>query len=77
MCHSPQAQLQNKMAAFLVTYLILPFFFFWLQVVTQLNPDTNVVTPPRALPKWVIPVCVVGAVLLLVLIVLCLYKVSC
>ncbi|XP_074622012.1 integrin alpha-6-like isoform X1 [Acropora palmata] len=44
------------------------------EVVTQLNPDTNVVTPPRALPKWVIPVCVVGAVLLLVLIVLCLYK---
>jgi len=44
------------------------------EVGTQLNPDRNVPAPPKALPKWVIPVCVVGAVLLLVLIVFCLYK---
>lgn len=44
------------------------------EVDTQLNPDTNVPAPPRSLPKWVIPVCIVGAVLLLILIVFCLYK---
>lgn len=44
------------------------------EVSTQLNPDTNVAAPSRKLPKWVIPVCIVGAVLLLILIVFCLYK---
>lgn len=44
------------------------------QVGTQLNPDANVAVPSKGLPKWVIPVCVVSAVLLLVLIVFCLYK---
>ncbi|PFX21368.1 Integrin alpha-6 [Stylophora pistillata] len=44
------------------------------QVGTQLNPDVNVAVPSKGLPKWVIPVCVVSAVLLLVLIVFCLYK---
>ena len=47
-----------------------------IQVGTQLNPDANVAVPSKGLPKWVIPVCVVSAVLLLVLIVFCLYKVS-
>ena len=46
------------------------------QVGTELTPDTNVAAPSKKLPNWVIPVCVVGAVLLLVLIVFCLYKVS-
>ncbi|KAJ7389987.1 integrin [Desmophyllum pertusum] len=44
------------------------------QVGTQLNPDADVAVPSKGLPKWVIPVCVVGAVLLLILIVFCLYK---
>lgn len=48
----------------------------FLQVGTQLNPDANVAAPSKDLPNWVIPVCVVGAILLLVLIVFCLYKVS-
>lgn len=44
------------------------------KVGTELTPDTNVAAPSKKLPNWVIPVCVVGAVLLLVLIVFCLYK---